>query len=322
MDCWSFGRNAVCVETDDNFGFQSWKMIDNYLQCIDAEVFDHDSPDWQHDFLCLITLNILSGRNSNLNVVLWTMHQMWVDLGILMETKIDNDVHMRDCSSYTVLTLHAKSKHQGGVALFYQTMNTCWWIEGERTHGPNVISCVLVSGNCHWNIVGVYYPPLDDSGNTMNFVNEAIRYRGMDDPYILLGDLNADLDWPQVIHDDKISSQMVCWLLRTLAITSLILTVNGLGHNDAMEITFKVRLLIFWLKNLVISNVGQLRFLILIQINMLSSWRFILVSFIFINAILVVDESFHPSLCSDLYQKMMYNSSIWKTILWPILDFS
>ena len=83
------------------------------------------------------------------------------------------------------------------------------WIEGESTHGPNVISCVLVSGNHHWNIVGAYYPPSDDSGNTMNFVNEAIQFRGTDDPYILLGDLNADLDQPQDICDDEISSQMV-----------------------------------------------------------------------------------------------------------------
>ena len=142
------------MEIDDNFGFQSWKMIDDDLQRIDAEVFDHDSPDWQHDFLRLITLNIRSGRNSNLNVVLRTMHQMRVDLGILTETKIDNEMYTRDCCGYTVLASHARSKHQGGVALFYQTTNTRWWIEGERTHGPNVISCILVSGNRRWNIVG------------------------------------------------------------------------------------------------------------------------------------------------------------------------
>ena len=197
------------MEIDDNFGFQSWKMIDDDLQRIDAEVFDHDSPDWQHDFLRLITLNIRSGRNSNLNVVLRTMHQMRVDLGILTETKIDNEMYTRDCCGYTVLASHARSKHQGGVALFYQTTNTRWWIEGERTHGPNVISCILVSGNRRWNIVGAYYPPSDDSGDTVSFVNEAVRYRGTDDPYIMLGDLNADLDRPRDIRDDEISSQMV-----------------------------------------------------------------------------------------------------------------
>ena len=94
--------------------------------------------------------------------------------------------------------------------------------------------------------------------------------------------------------------------------TLLILTADGLGYNDATEVTFGVRLVIFWLKNLVISNVGQLRFLILIQIMVLSLRIFILVSFIFIITVLVVDETFNPSLCSDLYQKMMYDSSIYK----------
>ena len=114
------------METDDYFGFQLWKVIDDDLQHIDAEVFDCDSPNWQHDFLCLITLNIWSGRNSNLNVVLQTMHQMQVDIGILMDTNFDNDMYTRDCRGYTILTSHAKSKHQGDVSLFYQMMNTCW----------------------------------------------------------------------------------------------------------------------------------------------------------------------------------------------------
>jgi hypothetical protein len=39
----------------------------------DSFVFDHDSPDWRHDFIHLITLNIRNGGNSNLNVVLRAM---------------------------------------------------------------------------------------------------------------------------------------------------------------------------------------------------------------------------------------------------------
>jgi hypothetical protein len=36
-------------------------------------VFDRDSPNWRHDFIRLITLNIRNGGNSNLNVVLRAM---------------------------------------------------------------------------------------------------------------------------------------------------------------------------------------------------------------------------------------------------------
>ena len=45
-------------------------------------------------------------------------------------------------------------------------------------HGPNVISCVLVSGDRRWNILGVYIPPSEDNGETVNYLIEAIRYRG------------------------------------------------------------------------------------------------------------------------------------------------
>jgi hypothetical protein len=59
----------------------------------DSFVFDHDSPNWSHAFIHLITLNIRNGTNSNLNVVLRAMHQMQIDLGILTETKIMNDMY-------------------------------------------------------------------------------------------------------------------------------------------------------------------------------------------------------------------------------------
>jgi hypothetical protein len=81
------------------------------------------------------------------------MHQMRVDLGIFTETKIDNDMYTRDCCSYTIFATHAKSQFQGGVALFYRTENSRWCIEGEMAHGPNVISCILVSGEI---VVGIF----------------------------------------------------------------------------------------------------------------------------------------------------------------------
>ena len=177
----------------------------------DTPVFDRTSPDWTHSFLRLITLNIRCGRYSNLNVALRTMHQMRIDLGILTETKIDNDMYTRDCCGYTVFATHAKSQFQGGVALFYQTENSRWCVEGEMAHGPNVISCVLVSGDRRWNLLGVYIPPSEDDGETMNFVTEAIRYRGSRYPYILLGDLNVDLDRLEDIRGDTIAAHLALY---------------------------------------------------------------------------------------------------------------
>jgi exonuclease III len=172
-------------------------------------VLEHESPDWQHDFLRLITLNIRCGLYSNLNVSLRALHQMRIDFGILMETKIDNDMYTRDCCGYSIFATHAKSKHQGGVALFYRTQNTTWWVEGDKAHGPNVISCILVSGNHRWNVIGAYIPPSEDDGETIRYINEAVQYRGTKDSYILLGDFNVDLDRPRDVRDDEIVSQVV-----------------------------------------------------------------------------------------------------------------
>ena len=169
-------------------------MITEIQDNADLQVFDYDSPDWMHDFIHLITLNICNGQCSNLNIALHTLHQMRVDLGILMETKIDNDKYMQDCCSYMVFVTHAKNSFQGGIALFYCTTNSRWWIEGNMAHGPNVISCVLISGNHHWNIIGTYIPPTEMDSETIQYINEAVQYHGTTNPYILLGDLNVDLD--------------------------------------------------------------------------------------------------------------------------------
>jgi hypothetical protein len=43
----------------------------------------------------------------------------------------------------------------------------------------------------------------------VNFINEAVRFRGTEDPYILLGDLNVDLDRPSNSRADEILSMTV-----------------------------------------------------------------------------------------------------------------
>jgi hypothetical protein len=45
----------------------------------------------------------------------------------------------------------------------------------------------------------------------MNFVTEVIRYRGSQYPFILLGDLNVDLDWLEDIHADTIAAHLAIY---------------------------------------------------------------------------------------------------------------
>ena len=88
----------------------------------------------------------MNGGGNNLNMVLRSMDQMHVDFGLVVETKFNHDKYTRDCCGYTVFATKAKSSSQGGVAFFYRSESDLWSIEGLRSHGPNVISCTIVSG--------------------------------------------------------------------------------------------------------------------------------------------------------------------------------
>jgi hypothetical protein len=97
------------------------------------------------------------------------------------------------------------------VALFYQTENSHWCIEGEMAHGPNVINCILVLGDHRWNLLGVYIPPSEDDGATMNFMTEAIHYCGSRYPFILLGDSNVALVQLENIRADTIAAYLALY---------------------------------------------------------------------------------------------------------------
>ena len=120
------------------------------------------------------------------------MDQMRVDLGILTETKLNHSFYTRQCCDYTVIASKATSASQGGVALFYHSHSVQWTIEGVQTHGPNVISCTLISGPFRWTLLGIYIPPSDCTGDTLHYLEEAVHSR-CHHPIILLGDINVDL---------------------------------------------------------------------------------------------------------------------------------
>jgi hypothetical protein len=128
------------------------------------------------------------------------------------------------------------------------------------------VSCVLVSGERRWNVIGTYIPPSETDGETVNFINEAVQYRGTKDPYILLGDLNVDVDHPKDIRDDNILSMMFCldWMISA----TILLTLKDVGHGqcNVKIIIDKARWITFLCKNFMISNGGQLKFLELTQI--------------------------------------------------------
>ena len=110
-----------------------------------------------------------------MNMVMRTMDQMNVDLGILSETKLDHEMYLHDCCGYTVVATTAKSSHQGGVAVFYRSHSAQWSVEGIQTHGPNMMSFSLMSGRKIWTIIRCYISPSKETGETIEYIDKAVH---------------------------------------------------------------------------------------------------------------------------------------------------
>jgi hypothetical protein len=149
--------------------------------------------------------NIRSGCNGGLESALRAMKQMGVDCGVLLETKLTEGVYTRWSSGYNVRSTHAPSKWQGGISLFWRTIET-YEIEEVELRGPNVLSFQLVLGTMRWYIIGCYIPPTNLT--TLTHVNEAWWACPKGCLPILLGDLNVNLAAPRNERDDTITKQV------------------------------------------------------------------------------------------------------------------
>ena len=58
-------------------------------------------------------------------------------------------------------------------------------------YGPNVLSCVIISGPDHWLLIGIYIPPSEEDGMTLSFFQQVIH--DAQHSLILLGGINAYL---------------------------------------------------------------------------------------------------------------------------------
>ena len=88
------------------------------------------------------------------------LESLEVDIAILTEAKLTKGIYTCGGRGYQVLAADAASAHQGGVALCHWQSNL-FEVEETRTHGPNVISFHLITGDTPYYIVGAYVPPSD-----------------------------------------------------------------------------------------------------------------------------------------------------------------
>jgi len=181
----------------------------------------------KHPVMNICTYNILAaeGRGSDgcnrLEQVMRCMRLMNIDLGILTETKLVQGCHTVSAEGYDIVASAAKSKHQGGVALFYRKSKN-FHVEGTRTFGPNVIGATLVAGRKRWRIVGAYIPPSEVDGSTLDFIQAAAAAAATSSqhiPLILLGDLNVDLKQVDAIINERQIETAA--LLSSLGLTNL-----------------------------------------------------------------------------------------------------
>ena len=112
---------------------------------------------------------------------------------LLTETKILDKLYLHnllrydDVWSQVVGTADIVAK--GGVGLVVRKRQEGWSVELTRFHGPNMVSCEIVSGWHHTLLVGMYLPP--STLNRLLVLEEALnRFPGRNS--IAIGYFNVD----------------------------------------------------------------------------------------------------------------------------------
>jgi hypothetical protein len=86
------------------------------------------------------------------------MKLMGVDCGVFLETKLSEGIYTCWSSGYNVRSIHAPSKWQGEISLFWRASET-YEIKVVEICIPNVLSFQLILGTTSWYIVGCFILP-------------------------------------------------------------------------------------------------------------------------------------------------------------------
>jgi exonuclease III len=146
----------------------------------------------EEDYLRIILLNIMSGRNNRLEQAARSLQKMGADIGILTETKITDERYTRSAFGYDIICTQAPSSSCGGVAILIKQGCKNWHVEGTRPYRGNVINTVIVSGSDRWSLIGSYIAPSETNGETVAEISNAAKRNSH--KVIMVGDLNIDLE--------------------------------------------------------------------------------------------------------------------------------
>ena len=125
-----------------------------------------ETPTPRPPALQIATYNIEDARQNRLELACRNLEVQQIDLAILTELRIpaDKPIHTRHSHGYDIYATYTNHINQGGIALVTKSKTKNWSIESQTRHGPNVLSCILVSGPQRTPLIGVYLSPahLDD----------------------------------------------------------------------------------------------------------------------------------------------------------------
>ena len=166
-------------------------------------------------YVRIATHNVEDARNSRLDKITRNLKTQHIDLAIITELRIPshNPIHTRDCNGYDIFATYTTTDNQGGIALVTRQDAKNWHVESQLKHGPNVLSCILVSGTQRTPLIGVYLSP--KHLNDVPFLVEALERFPNQSP-LVLGDLNVDLKKPHLNRVNQVSSTLAAYGLEDI----------------------------------------------------------------------------------------------------------
>ena len=109
------------------------------------------------------TLNIQDGRGFGLAQAIRAVERGVFDMMLLTDTYIQSEAHSYNCLGYNVTCLmicpSSTRGAQGGIRLVTREWAVRWGIESTCYHGPNVVSCEIVTRLTRTLLVRAYLPP-------------------------------------------------------------------------------------------------------------------------------------------------------------------
>ena len=109
------------------------------------------------------TLDIPDGKGFRLVQAIRAVEPRGVDVVLMTDKKIQTEANSHNQIGYEVTFSAACPSSAGGaqvgVGLLTRERPNGWGIESMRFHGPNVVSCKIVTEHTHTPIVCAYLPP-------------------------------------------------------------------------------------------------------------------------------------------------------------------